>query len=442
MTESMFDSPASNAASKAAPLAARMRPKTLEEVVGQDHLTGANSSLKTIAQSSKAANLAMASIIFYGPPGTGKTTLAQVLAHEADAWFSELSATSSGVKEVRAVIDLARGRFARGRGTILFIDEIHRFSKTQQDTLLQAVEEGWISLIGATTENPSVSINSALLSRAVVFNLKPLSDEHLSLLIERALQSEAGLLGFEISPAAKSHLIRFSGSDARKALVGLETASALAQGRKSKVIELDDMQNALQRSALRYDKASSVHYDVASAFIKSIRGSDVDAALHYLARMIESGEDPKFIARRMIISASEDIGLADNRAISVATSAAQAVALVGWPEARIILSQAVIYLALAPKSNSAYLAIDQALSDVREGLGEQVPPHLQDGSLPASRATRAGIGYQYPHDFPQAIAPQQYLPSDLKDRSYYQPQNRGEESRLAELWERIKQALR
>ncbi len=442
MPESMFDSPESNQTSKNAPLAARMRPQTLALVVGQSHLTGEDSPLKRITAAAKSNQATLPSIIFYGPPGTGKTTLAQILAKESDSWFSELSATSSGVKEVRAAIDLARGRFARGRGSILFIDEIHRFSKTQQDTLLQAVEEGWITLVGATTENPSVSINSALLSRSIVLNLRPLGDDEIAELIERALKDPNGLSDFQLAPDAKAHLIRFSGSDARKALVGLEAASAIALGRKSKEINLNDMQDALQRSALRYDKSSSVHYDVASAFIKSIRGSDVDAALHYLARMIESGEDPKFIARRMIISASEDIGLADSRALSVATSAAQAVALVGWPEARIILSQAVIYLALAPKSNSAYLAIDAALADVRDGLGENVPAHLQDGSLPASRATGAGIGYEYPHDFPQAIAKQVYLPKDLQDRSYYQPQQRGDESRLADLWERIKKALR
>jgi putative ATPase len=442
MPESLFDSPESSSLSKHAPLAARLRPEKFEEVVGQDHLTGVDSPLRRITQAAQQNNSVMTSIIFYGPPGTGKTTLAQVLANESDSWFSELSATSSGVKEVRAAIDLAKSRFARGRGSILFIDEIHRFSKTQQDTLLQAVEEGWITLVGATTENPSVSVNSALLSRAIILNVKSLNDENLEQLVNRAFVHPKGLIGFEISEAAKAHVIRFSAGDARKALVALEAAGGIAQIRGSKKIEIADISDAMQRSALRYDKSSSVHYDVASAFIKSIRGSDVDAALHYLARMIESGEDPKFIARRLIISASEDIGLADPNALMTATTAAQAVALVGWPEARIILSQAVIQLALAPKSNSAYLAIDSALADVRDGKGQQVPDHLRDGSLPASRATGAGIGYQYAHDFPQGVAPQQYLPEDLKNRSYYQPKERGEESALAELWERIKQVLR
>jgi putative ATPase len=442
MPESLFDSPESSSLSKHAPLAARLRPEKFEEVVGQDHLTGVDSPLRRITQAAQQNNSVMTSIIFYGPPGTGKTTLAQVLANESDSWFSELSATSSGVKEVRAAIDLAKSRFARGRGSILFIDEIHRFSKTQQDTLLQAVEEGWITLVGATTENPSVSVNSALLSRAIILNVKSLNDENLEQLVNRAFVHPKGLIGFEISEAAKAHVIRFSAGDARKALVALEAAGGIAQIRGSKKIEIADISDAMQRSALRYDKSSSVHYDVASAFIKSIRGSDVDAALHYLARMIESGEDPKFIARRLIISASEDIGLADPMALITATTAAQAVALVGWPEARIILSQAVIQLALAPKSNSAYLAIDSALADVRDGKGQQVPDHLRDGSLPASRATGAGIGYQYAHDFPQGVAPQQYLPEDLKNRSYYQPKERGEESALAELWERIKQVLR
>jgi putative ATPase len=442
MPESLFDSPESSSLSKHAPLAARLRPESFEEVVGQDHLTGVDSPLKRMTHAAQVNNSVLTSIIFYGPPGTGKTTLAQVLANESDSWFSELSATSSGVKEVRAAIDLAKSRFARGRSSILFIDEIHRFSKTQQDTLLQAVEEGWITLVGATTENPSVSVNSALLSRAIILNVKSLNDEHLAHLVERAFIHPKGLNGYEISEDAKAHLIRFSAGDARKALVALEAASGIAQIRGSKKIEISDVSDAMQRSALRYDKSSSVHYDVASAFIKSVRGSDVDAALHYLARMIESGEDPKFIARRLIISASEDIGLADPKALVTATTAAQAVALVGWPEARIILSQAVIALALAPKSNSAYLAIDSALADVRDGMGQQVPDHLRDGSLPASRATGAGIGYQYAHDFPQGVAPQQYLPEDLKNRSYYQPKERGEESRLAELWERIKQVLR
>jgi putative ATPase len=442
MPESLFDSPESSSLSKHAPLAARLRPESFEEVVGQDHLTGVDSPLKRMTHAAKVNNSVLTSIIFYGPPGTGKTTLAQVLANESDSWFSELSATSSGVKEVRAAIDLAKSRFARGRSSILFIDEIHRFSKTQQDTLLQAVEEGWITLVGATTENPSVSVNSALLSRAIILNVKSLNDEHLAHLVDRAFIHPKGLNGYEISEDAKVHLIRFSAGDARKALVALEAASGIAQIRGSKKIEISDVSDAMQRSALRYDKSSSVHYDVASAFIKSVRGSDVDAALHYLARMIESGEDPKFIARRLIISASEDIGLADPKALVTATTAAQAVALVGWPEARIILSQAVIALALAPKSNSAYLAIDSALADVRDGMGQQVPDHLRDGSLPASRATGAGVGYQYAHDFPQGVAPQQYLPEDLKNQSYYQPKERGEESRLAELWERIKQVLR
>jgi putative ATPase len=442
MPESLFDSPESSSVSKHAPLAARLRPEKFEEVVGQDHLTGVDSPLRRITQAAQQNNSVMTSIIFYGPPGTGKTTLAQVLANESDSWFSELSATSSGVKEVRAAIDLAKSRFARGRGSILFIDEIHRFSKTQQDTLLQAVEEGWITLVGATTENPSVSVNSALLSRSITLNVKSLNDENLEQLVDRAFVHPKGLIGFKISDEAKAHVIRFSAGDARKALIALEAASGIAQIRGSKEIEIADISDAMQRSALRYDKSSSVHYDVASAFIKSVRGSDVDAALHYLARMIESGEDPKFIARRLIISASEDIGLADPTALVTATTAAQAVALVGWPEARIILSQAVIQLALAAKSNSAYLAIDSALADVRDGRGQQVPDHLRDGSLPTSRASGAGAGYKYAHDFPQGVASQQYLPEDLKNRSYYQPKERGEESRLAELWERIKQVLR
>ena len=426
-----------------APLAARMRPSSLDDVVGQPQVTRADSPLRGLLIADDENKLAATSLILWGPPGSGKTTLAHVVSVSTGRSFVELSATSSGVKEVREVIDLARRRFARGVGTVLFIDEIHRFSKSQQDSLLAGVEEGWVTLVAATTENPSVSINSALMSRSLVLPLNPLQDEDVVELLKKALTSEKGLKNkYACQDEALIHIARSSGGDARRALIALETSAGVADSEKRLEITLSDAEVAVQRAALRYDKAGDEHYNVISAYIKSVRGSDVDAAIHYLARMAESGEDPKFIARRLVILASEDIGLADPNALAMAVSAMQAAQLVGWPEARIILAQATTYLALAPKSNSVYNAINEAIEDVRKGNAGPGHMQLRDGSLPASRDTGAGKGYKYPHDFEEGVASQQYLPDNLKNKTYYKPGSRGAEQRFADLWERIRQVLR
>ena len=326
-----------------APLAARMRPSSLDEVVGQPQVTRADSPLRGLLNPDDDNKLAATSLILWGPPGSGKTTLAHVVSVSTGRSFVELSATSSGVKEVREVIDLARRRFARGVGTVLFIDEIHRFSKSQQDSLLAGVEEGWVTLVAATTENPSVSINSALMSRSLVLPLNPLKDEDVIELLSKALTSEKGLKNkYTVDEKALEHIARSSGGDARRGLIALETAAGVTDAEKRLEISLADAEVAVQRAALRYDKAGDEHYNVISAYIKSVRGSDVDAAMHYLARMVESGEDPKFIARRLVILASEDIGLADPNALVMAVSAMQAAQLVGWPEARIILAEALL----------------------------------------------------------------------------------------------------
>lgn len=447
MDDALFDAepieiPANNKQVEA-PLAARMRPTNLDEVVGQSQITKKDSPLRALLNPSDKNKLAATSLILWGPPGSGKTTLAHVVSNSTGRSFVELSATSSGVKEVREVIDLARRRFARGVGTVLFIDEIHRFSKSQQDSLLAGVEEGWVTLVAATTENPSVSINSALMSRSLVLPLNPLTHEDIKELIERAIVSEKGLANkYQIEDLAIEHISKASAGDARRALISLETAALVAESESKNQISIKHAETAVQRAALRYDKSGDEHYNVISAFIKSVRGSDVDAAIHYLARMVESGEDPKFIARRLVILASEDIGMADPNALSVAVSAMQASQLVGWPEARIILAQAATYLSLAPKSNSVYLAINEAIEDVRKGDFGQVPSHLKDGSLSASRQTGAGIGYKYAHDFEEGVASQQYLPDNLKNKTYYKPGFRGAEQRFSELWERIRQVLR
>jgi len=426
-----------------APLAARMRPSSLDEVVGQPQITKNDSPLRALLKSDEDNKLAATSLILWGPPGSGKTTLAHVVSVLTGRSFMELSATSSGVKEVREVIDLARRRFAKGVGTVLFIDEIHRFSKSQQDSLLAGVEEGWVTLIAATTENPSVSINSALMSRSLVLPLNPLGEEDIVELLNRALVSEKGLQNkYQCDKEALIHIAKTSGGDGRRALISLETTAGVCDSEKRTVMTLQDAETAVQRAALRYDKVGDEHYNVVSAYIKSVRGSDVDAAIHYLARMAESGEDPRFIARRLVILASEDVGLADPNALSMAVAAMQATQLVGWPEARIILAQATTYLALAPKSNSVYNAINEAIADVQKGDAGAIPMHLRDGSLKASRDTGAGKGYKYAHDFDEGVASQQYLPENLKNKTYYKPGNRGAEQRFADLWERIRHVLR
>ncbi|MFF5965962.1 replication-associated recombination protein A [Streptomyces collinus] len=415
------------------PLAVRMRPRTLDEVVGQQHLLKPGSPLRRlVGESSGPAG--PSSVLLWGPPGTGKTTLAYVVSKATDARFVELSAITAGVKEVRAVIDGARrASGGYGKETVLFLDEIHRFSKAQQDSLLPAVENRWVTLIAATTENPYFSVISPLLSRSLLLTLEPLTDEDIRSLIRRALTDERGLGGAVTLPEeTESHLLRIAGGDARRALTALEAAAGAALDKGEAQIGLTTLEETVDRAAVKYDRDGDQHYDVASALIKSIRGSDVDAALHYLARMIEAGEDPRFIARRLMISASEDIGLADPTALQTAVAAAQAVAMIGFPEAALTLSHATIALALAPKSNAATTAIGAALADVRKGLAGPVPAHLRDSHYKGATKLGHGQGYVYPHDLPEGIAAQQYAPDELKDREYYAPTRHGAEARYAD----------
>ena len=434
--ESLFDAPAELAAQAVAPLAVRMRPRTLDEVVGQQHLTRGGSPLRKITEHDAAL-----SALLWGPPGTGKTTLAYVISQVTRRRFVELSAVSAGVKDVRAAIDGARRELGMsGTQTILFIDEVHRFNKAQQDALLPAVENRWVSFIGATTENPFHSVVSPLLSRSLLLTLPPLADGDMAAVIDRALTDERGLGGgVTLDPAAREHLLRLAGGDARRALTYLE-AAALGLPRGAE-IDVDILERAVDRAAVRYDRDGDQHYDVISAFIKSIRGSDADAALHYLARMIEAGEDPRFIARRLIVHASEDVGMADPSALQVAVAAAQAVEFVGLPEARINLAQAVIHLSLAPKSNAVIRAISAAARDVRAGLAGPVPAHLRDDSYRGAARLGHGRGYQYPHDFADGVAPQAYAPDTVAARRYYQPSGHGAEARYAERSERIRAIL-
>ncbi|PWI42086.1 replication-associated recombination protein A [Streptomyces sp. ICBB 8177] len=427
----------------ASPLPVRMRPRTLDEVVGQQHLLGPGSPLRRLVGEGAGGPAGPASVILWGPPGTGKTTLAYVVSHATNRRFVELSAITAGVKEVRAVIDSARRESGGyGRETLLFLDEIHRFSKAQQDSLLPAVENRWVTLIAATTENPYFSVISPLLSRSLLLTLEALTDEDIRGLLHRALSDPRGLDGAVTLPEdAEAHLLRIAGGDARRALTALEAGAGSALARGEDEITLPVLEAAVDRAAVKYDRAGDQHYDVASALIKSIRGSDVDAALHYLARMIEAGEDPRFIARRLMISASEDIGLADPQALQTAVAAAQAVAMIGFPEARITLSQATIALALAPKSNAAYLAIDAALSDVRKGLAGPVPAHLRDSHYKGATKLGHGEGYAYPHDLPGAIAAQQYAPDEVHGRRYYEPTRYGAEARYADVLDRVRERL-
>ncbi|MFH0245219.1 replication-associated recombination protein A [Streptomyces sp. HK10] len=428
----------------ASPLAVRMRPRTLDEVVGQQHLLRPGSPLRRLVGEGGKGPAGPSSVILWGPPGTGKTTLAYVVSKATDKRFTELSAITAGVKEVRAVIDGARrSSGAYGKDTVLFLDEIHRFSKAQQDSLLPAVENRWVTLIAATTENPYFSVISPLLSRSLLLTLEPLTDGDLRGLLRRAVADERGLGGaVALVEDAEAHLLRMAGGDARRALTALEAGAGAALDKGEREITLATLEEAVDRAAVKYDRDGDQHYDVASALIKSIRGSDVDAALHYLARMIEAGEDPRFIARRLMISASEDIGLADPTALQTAVAAAQAVAMIGFPEARITLAQATVALALAPKSNAAYLAVDAALADVRAGLAGPVPRHLRDGHYQGARKTGHGEGYRYPHDMPGGIAAQQYAPDGVHGRRYYEPTRYGAEARYAEVAERVRARLR
>ncbi|MDK1473407.1 replication-associated recombination protein A [Streptomyces sp. 549] len=428
----------------ASPLAVRMRPRTLDEVVGQQHLLRPGSPLRRLVGESGGGPAGPSSVILWGPPGTGKTTLAYVVSLATEKRFVELSAITAGVKEVRAVIEGARrSSGAYGKDTVLFLDEIHRFSKAQQDSLLPAVENRWVTLVAATTENPYFSVISPLLSRSLLLTLEPLTDEDLSGLVRRAVADPRGLDGSVVLEAdAERHLLRIAGGDARRALTALEAGAGAALSKGESALTLETLEQAVDRAAVKYDRDGDQHYDVSSALIKSIRGSDVDAALHYLARMIEAGEDPRFIARRLMISASEDVGLADPAALQTAVAAAQAVALIGFPEARIILGQAVVALALAPKSNAAYLAIDAALADVRAGLAGPVPGHLRDSHYKGAQKLGHGQGYQYPHDLPGGIAAQQYAPDDVRGKRYYRPTRYGAEARYAEVAERVRARLR
>jgi putative ATPase len=425
------------------PLAVRMRPRVLDEVVGQQHLLKPGSPLRRLVGEGNGGPAGPASVILWGPPGTGKTTLAYVVSRATQRRFVELSAITAGVKEVRAVIESAkRESGAYGRETLLFLDEIHRFSKAQQDALLPAVENRWVTLIAATTENPYFSVISPLLSRSLLLTLAALTEDDLRGLLHRALKDERGLAGTVTLPVqTEAHVLRIAGGDARRALTALEAGAGAAIAKGEPQISLETLEEAVDRAAVKYDRDGDQHYDVASALIKSIRGSDVDAALHYLARMIEAGEDPRFIARRLMISASEDIGMADPTALQTAVAVAQAVALIGFPEARIALSQATIALALAPKSNAAYLAIDAALADVRKGLTGPVPAHLRDSHYKGASKLGHGQGYQYPHDLPGAIAAQQYAPEGVHGKRYYQPTNYGAEARYAEVLERVRGRL-
>ncbi|MER8085212.1 replication-associated recombination protein A [Streptomyces sp. NPDC094048] len=425
------------------PLAVRMRPRTLDEVVGQQHLLKPGSPLRRLVGEGNGGPAGPSSVILWGPPGIGKTTLAYVVSKATNKRFVELSAITAGVKEVRAVIEGARrATGGYGKETVLFLDEIHRFSKAQQDSLLPAVENRWVTLIAATTENPYFSIISPLLSRSLLLTLESLTDDDLRGLLRRALADERGLGGTVALPKdAESHLLRIAGGDARRALTALEAAAGAALSKQEKEITLLTLEETVDRAAVKYDRDGDQHYDVASALIKSIRGSDVDAALHYLARMIEAGEDPRFIARRLMISASEDIGLADPTALPTAVAAAQAVAMIGFPEAALVLSHATIALALAPKSNAATLAIFAAQEDVRKGLAGPVPAHLRDGHYKGAAKLGHAVGYVYPHDVPGGIAAQQYAPDAVRDQRYYRPTRYGAEARYADVVERVRERL-
>ena len=418
------------------PLPVRMRPRTLDEIVGQSHLLGPGSPLRRLA-----AGEAM-SVFLWGPPGSGKTTIAAVVSRQADAAFVELSAVTAGVKEVRAVLDQARRDLRAGRSTVLFVDEVHRFSKTQQDVLLPAVENRLVTLIAATTENPSFSVISPLLSRSLLLTLKPLTDDDIGGLVDRALTDERGLADvYTLDEDARAMIVRLAGGDARRALTYLEESAAGAQAREVAVITAGVVEQAVDKAAVRYDRAGDQHYDVISAFIKSVRGSDVQAALHYLARMVAAGEDPRFIARRLVILASEDIGLADPSALTTAVAAAHAVQFIGMPEGRINLAQAVIALALAPKSNAVIRAIDAATADVEAGRIGVVPAHLRDAHYAGASAHGHGKGYRYAHDEPHGVAAQSYLPDVLDGAEYYQPTDHGAEAGLTERLRRINELL-
>jgi putative ATPase len=413
-----------------------MRPRSLDEVRGQPHLTGQGSPLRKLVE-----HAAPMSVLLWGPPGTGKTTLAYVLSQVTSRRFVELSAVSAGVSQVRAAIEGARAELGMtGTQTLLFIDEVHRFNKAQQDALLPAVENRWVSFVGATTENPSFSVVGPLMSRSLLLTLRPIPDEDMRELIDQAVSEERGLGGsVRLADEAAEEMVRLAGGDARRALTYLESAALGVD--HGGLIDTEVLARAVDRVAVRYDRAGDQHYDVISAFIKSIRGSDVDAALHYLALMIEAGEDPRYIARRLIVHASEDVGMADPSALPVAVAAAQAVEFVGLPEVRINLAQAVIHLALAPKSNAVIRAIGAASDDIRSGHSGPVPAHLRDTSYRGAARLGHGKGYLYPHDFAEGIVRQDYLPEAAAGHRYYEPSRHGAEARYADRLERIRSVL-
>ena len=451
--EGLFDVPGSTPGTgslaanthRSAPLAVRMRPRTLDELVGQPQLRAPGSPLRQLIEGDQALSL-----LLWGPPGTGKTTIASIVSQQTARRFVEVSAVAAGVKEVRAAIDGARAELSRGgQETVLFVDEVHRFTKAQQDALLPGVENRWVTLVAATTENPFFSVISPLLSRSLLLRLEPLTDDDIVEVLRQALADERGLGGeLELAEDARDHLVRLAGGDARRALTYLEAAAGAvrsagkAQGAGPFLIDLATTETAVDRAAVRYDRQGDQHYDVTSAFIKSIRGSDADAALHYLARMMEAGEDPRFIARRLVILASEDVGLADPSALTTAVAAAQAVQLIGMPEARLNLAQATIALAVAPKSNAVTTAIDAASADVRAGKIGPVPAHLRDAHYPGAKKLDHGRGYVYSHDEPFGIAEQQYAPDVVADASYYRPTALGAEAGIRERWERIRRIIR
>ena len=431
----------------ATPLAVRMRPRSLDEVAGQRHLLTPGSPLVSLA-SDKTGEQGATSVILWGPPGTGKTTLAQAIAHSSSRKFVELSAVNAGVKDVREVMEQAMSaRDLYGVTTVLFLDEIHRFSKAQQDALLPGVENGWVILIAATTENPSFSVISPLLSRSLLLTLEVLSNEDLGTLVDRAVVDPRGLADkVVLENEARALIIRLASGDARRALTALEaaalSASSTTESDDKPIVTADIVAMAVDRALLRYDRNGDEHYDVISAFIKSIRGSDVDAALHYLARMIEAGEDPRFISRRVMISAAEDIGIADPQALLIAVAAADAVQYVGMPEGRIPLAEAVVYLATAPKSNASYLALDAAIADVRAGRIGRVPKHLRDAHYAGAKKLGHGKGYRYSHDSELGVVQQQYLPDELRDTRYYTPTEHGNERDVKARLEKLRRIIR
>lgn len=436
--DDLFDIANKERKQKSAPLAARMRPRTLDEFVGQEAIVGKGRLLRRAIEADQ-----LSSLIFYGPPGSGKTTLAQIIANTTGGNFRVLSAVTSGVADIRETLKFAKDELKLyGRRTVLFIDEIHRFNKGQQDALLPAVEDGTIILIGATTENPFFEVNGALISRSRIFRLQALSPDDIFTLLKRCIDDARGMKDYhaQIDDEALRHWADVCGGDARTAYNALELAVITTEPDADGIrhIDLAIAEESIQQRNVSYDKKGDWHYDVISAFIKSMRGSDPDAALHWLARMTEAGEQPEFIARRIIICAAEDIGLADPMALVIANAAAEAVHYIGWPEARIALAEAAVYVACAPKSNAAYLGIEAAIADIHGKPFSGVPLHLRDTSYKGAKQFGHGKGYLYPHDFPGHYTPQQYLPDEFRGRVYYQPSQNGREQRISELLERLR----